>query len=279
MAAAVPGGCPLTTLPRFCAACPSIVARKRGKRCLDASRVGNNSDITQLSPLVQVHQHPTATQYFTYLKFLTPNNLLDRSAYDAFMRAVVRVGPCVSSAHSLGHDDYEVCIVLSCVSEHRLKFYYYIVDHRGKRIHWNHHVPREVTASDSQAMRNEAEYWYHRKRFPTHKLCTQEDRGSLIGYLNSLHQPSVMPVDEIRTHVSTLNQLGSSMDVPATCQICEIYVEALKRSLPGFDDVRPQSKLRKTLYGLSKFKALLHSASHSNTPAQSPRSSASSSVE
>lgn len=138
------------------------------------------------------------------MEFLTPNDLADPNAHSAFMRAVDHVRPCLS-AHGPGHNNFEVVIVLRCISQQSLKFYYYIADHQQQTIRWNHQglIPREVALSDSRMyrgsfprldltellapMRNDAEYWYHRNRFPMHRLCTQADLDSLAGQLNGLN--------------------------------------------------------------------------------------------
>lgn len=101
-------------------------------------------------PGVQVHQRPSGANYFTHTKFLTPNDLVDPNAHSAFMRAVEHIRPCID-AHGPLHDDFEVVVILGCVSYQALKFYYYVVDHRERKIRWNHPntTPSEVLHSIS----------------------------------------------------------------------------------------------------------------------------------
>ncbi|KAF8608139.1 hypothetical protein BDV93DRAFT_551995 [Ceratobasidium sp. AG-I] len=273
MATQALSNCPLAAQRHFRPICPSLAARKKGQRCINAGRIGNNSRDQELHPAVQVHQRPTGANYFTHMKFLTPNDLVHPNAHSAFMRAAQHIELCLG-AHGLGHDEYEVVIVLNCVSHQALKFYYYIVDHEQRTIRWIHPntTPSEVALSVSPAMRNSAEYWTHRNRFPAHKLCTQADRDALVAQLNSLHQTNgVMPTGDIQTYLQDLNNFSANLRV--TCRITEIYLEFYKSSLPGFRGVGSTSKLKKTLYGFLKAPGrLLHAAVHSDTPIQSPES-------
>ncbi|KAG8704023.1 hypothetical protein FRC09_003820, partial [Ceratobasidium sp. 395] len=168
-------------------------------------------------------------------------------------------------------NDYEVVVVLGCVSERAFKFYYYVVNHDDTSVQWAHRTPTQVSNSVSALMRCQAEYWHHRSYFTGHRLCNQDDLNATTAALENL--PPV-PQAYIETRLNSLRQIdGSNITMDETAIIAQIHADALKLSLPEMQVSR--STMLKAFHGLKQLKSkwFYHPSVHGSSPAGSPRGS------
>ncbi|KAG8731771.1 hypothetical protein FRC11_002398 [Ceratobasidium sp. 423] len=107
---------------------------------------------------------------------------------------------------------------------------YYVVDHEPKAIIW---ATGQVPESFKGATRakHEHEYWIHMENFPGPRFSTPEDLCSLknvlssnaIDALTSEGSTSPMSVQQIQTHLKSLDSFSSSGDIHQTYAVARLW--------------------------------------------------------
>ncbi|KAL5638208.1 hypothetical protein ACGC1H_005046 [Rhizoctonia solani] len=107
---------------------------------------------------------------------------------------------------------------------------YYVVDHDSKAIIW---VSGQVPESFKGAIRakHEHEYWIHMENFPGPRFSTSEDlcllkevlASNAIDALTSEGSTSPMSVQQIQTHLKSLELFSSSGDVQQTYAVARLW--------------------------------------------------------
>ncbi|ELU36118.1 hypothetical protein AG1IA_09852 [Rhizoctonia solani AG-1 IA] len=123
--------------------------------------------------------------YFGYEKFITPNNLTNHAVFSAFLVASREISKLIAMGNNT-HNDFEVVIVLQCISLAKPKFSYYFVDHDHRRVSNESILINDKTDISSDTKRSVAGYWEHLAMFSTHHLCTPADYNLARTLLNSL---------------------------------------------------------------------------------------------
>ncbi|KAF8678939.1 hypothetical protein RHS04_05162 [Rhizoctonia solani] len=136
--------------------------------------------------------------------------------YFAFLVASREISELIAMGNNT-HNDFEVVIVLQCISLAKPKFSYYFVDHDHRRVSNESILMNDKTDISSDTKRSVAGYWEHLVMFSTHHLCTPADynlaRTLLYGFQS---QPSIasytMRNDGISDEAEILYDLLSRFD-------------------------------------------------------------------
>ncbi|CAE6445559.1 unnamed protein product [Rhizoctonia solani] len=107
---------------------------------------------------------------------------------------------------------------------------YYVVDHESKEIIWaSGQVPESFR--DATRAKHEHEYWIHMENFPGPRYSTPDDLSSLkhvlssnaIDALTSEGSTSPMSVQQIQTHLKSLESFSNSRDVHQTYAVARLW--------------------------------------------------------
>ncbi|KAF8706850.1 hypothetical protein RHS03_04740, partial [Rhizoctonia solani] len=134
--------------------------------------------------------------------------------YFAFLVASRELSELIAMGNNT-HNDFEVVIVLQCISLAKPKFSYYFVDHDHRRVSNESILMNDKTDISSDTKRSVADYWEHLVMFSTHHLCTPADynlaRTLLYGF-QSQPSSSTMRNDGISDEAEILYDLLSRFD-------------------------------------------------------------------
>ncbi|KAG8725795.1 hypothetical protein FRC11_001488, partial [Ceratobasidium sp. 423] len=107
---------------------------------------------------------------------------------------------------------------------------YYVVDHEAKIIVWTDgQVPESFKGAT--CAKHEHEYWIHMENFPGPRFSTPEDLRSLkhvlssnaIDALTSEGSTSPMSVQQIQTHLKSLESFSGSGDIHQTYVVARLW--------------------------------------------------------
>ncbi|CAE6353317.1 unnamed protein product [Rhizoctonia solani] len=157
---------------------PTFSLDKGGKGCMDTSWQSNVSPAAALEPSIDVYNTGSNNRYFK--------------------NAVI-----------------EIAIIVRCISLNNPKLSYYIADHAQKTVRWlGGDTPKCYNVNVDVRMRDCAEYWHHRSKFPVHRHCTPEDRAEVAAVLDGMLDRSEnnpeLDRGEIEQYIRKLDNIPSS---------------------------------------------------------------------
>ncbi|CEL52541.1 hypothetical protein RSOLAG1IB_05745 [Rhizoctonia solani AG-1 IB] len=269
------------SLGNFKSVFPSFSLHKGGKKCMSANWQASASLSATREPGISVYNTGSNNRYFKYRNFVTPNNLDHPEVLSTFLHATASIQDRIDSQpHSFEArgNDIEITIIVRCISSNP-KISYYIADHAQRTIRWlGSDVPKCYNANIDIRMRECAEYWHHRSKFPVHRHCTQNDRTDVAELLDGMlvrsRDDPYLDRGEIEQHIRKLDNIPllPPLTDHQTSVLATVHSEALKHSLPGFYSLHPslKSKLCQSLFGRS-FQRFTHNHTHMNPSIVVPR--------
>ncbi|KAL5638250.1 hypothetical protein ACGC1H_005071 [Rhizoctonia solani] len=225
-----------------------------------------------LGPDVHIYNTHSIDRYFLYRNFITTNNLYHHAVLATFLRATRLAQQYIDSKQypfEAGSDNLEITIMIRCISPSDPKISYYITDHTHRTLKWFHNDIPKCYNMNSTRMRDCAEYWYHRSKFPVHRHCTPADRAEVVSLLDGILNQNDANIDRavMEGYVRKLDNIPSSpvLTDHQTSLLAEIHSEVLKHSLPSFYFASQsfRGKLYKSLLGLS-MPRFIHNRMHGN---------------
>ncbi|CAE6379304.1 unnamed protein product [Rhizoctonia solani] len=252
---------------------PTFSLDSPGKRCMGDTWQSIVVPPPDLGPDVHVYNTPSGGRYFLYRNFITTDNLYHHAVLATFLRATRLAQQYIDSEQHLseaGSDSLEITIMVRCISPSDPKISYYIADHTHQTLQWFHNDRPKYYNTNSTRMRDCAEYWHHRSKFPMHRHCTQADRAEVVSLLNGIvSNQGDANIDRavIEGYVRKLNNIPSSpvLTDHQTSTLADIHSEVLKHSLPSFYFASQsfKGKLYKSFLGMS-MPRFVHNRMHGN---------------
>ncbi|KAH7311160.1 hypothetical protein B0J17DRAFT_382854 [Rhizoctonia solani] len=206
---------------------PTFSLDNRGKKCMDDTWQSIN--IPDLGPDIHVYNTHSNNRYFKHRNFITSNNLYNSAVLEIFNQTTLLIQQCVDSEqHPLeaGGDNVEFVIIIRCISPNDPKVSYYIADHGSQKVKWLHDdVPRCYNMDTGVGMRDCAEYWHHRSKFPVHRHCIPADRDEVARLLTGILSSGDPNVDRVEIE-GYVRKLGS---VPLASALTDHQTSILAR--------------------------------------------------